>query len=240
MVSVIASSSNGNAYALQPEGEAPLLIEAGVTYRRLQVALKHQVSNLAACLISHEHQDHARAAREVMRAGVDVYATPGTLAALKLTGHRAKALPKLKEVQIGRWTVLAFPAVHDAAEPCGFLIGVGRERILYATDSAYCAYTFPGLTEVMVEANYSYAVLERGVLAGAVEPQHAARVIRNHLSLERCIELLKANDLSRVRAVHLLHLSSGNADEREFKAAVERATGVPTYVAAERSSRDSL
>jgi hypothetical protein len=50
------------------------------------------------------------------------------------------------------------------------------------------------------------------------------------MSLEKCVEYLKAADLSKVMAIYLLHLSDANSDEREFKRAIERETGVPVYV----------
>lgn len=233
---IIASSSRGNALALHPEGGSPLLVEAGLPFPRLRAALNHRVTALAGCVVSHEHADHAQGAMGVAKSGVNVYATPGTLAALRLTGHRAKPLAMLEPARVGQWSVMAFPAVHDAAEPAGFLLAHGSDRLLYLTDSAFCAYRFDGLTTVLVEANYSSELLRENVASGRLEHVVAQRIVRNHLSLERCIDLLKANDLSRVREIHLLHLSSGNADSMAFKAAVERATGRPTYVAAERTA----
>lgn len=233
-IEIIASGSSGNAYALHQEGGAPLLIEAGINYKRLQAALKHRVTRLAGALISHEHGDHAKAARDLMRAGVDVYATAGTFEALGLTGHRAHTLVPLRaEVISEDWTVLPFKAVHDAAEPVGFVIRArDGDRLLYLSDSAYCEPTFEGLTHVMVEANYSESIMHDRVMKGSLDKLVAVRTIRNHMSLERCVQLLNANDLTRVREIHLLHLSDGNSDERAFKETVERATGVPTYVAA--------
>lgn len=234
-IEVIASGSSGNAYALHQEGAAPLLLEAGIPYRRLQVALKHRVTHLAGCLISHEHGDHGKAAAQIMKAGVDVYATAGTLEALGLTGHRALALSPIEPKVIDwHWTVMAFPAVHDASEPAGFLVSASDgDRLLYLSDSSYCAHTFSNLSLVMVEANYSQALMHDRVMSGSLDKLVAVRTIRNHMSIERCIQLLHANDLSRVREIVLLHLSGGNADERGFREAVERATGKPVYVAGE-------
>lgn len=236
-VKVVASGSRGNAYVLTQDGAASLLLEAGITYKRLQVALAHKVTRLAGCLVGHEHGDHAQSAWRVAQAGVNVYATAPTLEAMRLTGHRAKPLVKLEARRIGAWTVLPFPAVHDAADPVGFVITADDgDSLLYLSDSAYCAYRFEGLTIVMCEANYSSDLLRENVASGRLEHFVAQRIRSNHMSLERCIELLQANDLSRVRAIHLLHLSSGNSSGVEFKAAVARATGIPTYVAAERTT----
>lgn len=51
------------------------------------------------------------------------------------------------------------------------------------------------------------------------------------MSLETCIDTLKANDLSFVQNIVLLHLSNNNSDANNFKNSVEGATGIPTIVA---------
>lgn len=229
-VRVLASSSAGNAYWIS-DGHTPVLIECGIRFRDLQQRLDYQVSTLAACLLSHEHVDHARAARDVLRAGVDLYATRGTIDALGFEGHRLRPIRSGQQVRIGTWTVLPFDTVHDAAEPVGFLLASKTGKVLYLTDSAYCRYRFRGLTHLLVEANWSRDILQRNVESGVLDPALARRIMRNHMSMERLLEMLAANDLSQVREIWLLHLSDGNSDEAAFKAAVERATGKPVYVA---------
>ena len=51
----IASSSRGNCYIVEAEGNKPLLIEAGIPIKKIREALNFGLSNLAGCLISHEH-----------------------------------------------------------------------------------------------------------------------------------------------------------------------------------------
>src|SRR5690606_38237819 len=97
--------------------------------------------------------------------------------------------------------------------------------------TAYCKYRFRGLTHLMVEANYSAEFLRRRVIEREVNVAHKTRVLRNHMSIERLLVMLRANDLSRVREIHLLHLSDDHSDELAFKRAVEQATGKPVYVA---------
>lgn len=232
-VQVLASSSAGNCYLLD-DGQAPLLLEAGIRIADIRRGLGFGLSRLAGALISHEHQDHARAVADVLKAGVEVYASAGTWEALGIQHHRALTIRALQQVRIGPWTVLPFDAVHDAAEPLGFLLANGPHKALYMTDSAYCKYRFQGLTHLLVECNHSLEILQDHVLAGRVPQAHVNRLVRSHFSLERLLEFLKANDLSRVEEIWLLHLSDGNSDAEEFKRRVAAATGLPVYVAPAR------
>lgn len=229
-IQVLASSSAGNAVALH-EGGSTLLLEAGIRFEDLQRGLKHRVSQLDCCLVSHEHLDHARSVAKVMRAGVNVYASNGTWDNLNLGGHRCRVLVAGQVRQVAGWQVLPFDVRHDAREPLGFLIARGTERVLYLTDSGFSPYRFAGLTRVLLEANFSTEILRANVKNGSIPRAHMHRVLANHMSIERAIDLLKANDLSRVESIHLLHLSDANSSADEFQQLVARATGKPVYIA---------
>lgn len=49
------SSSTGNLYCVTAANGKRLLIECGVTWRKLIKALSYDLTNIEACLISHEH-----------------------------------------------------------------------------------------------------------------------------------------------------------------------------------------
>ena len=66
-IKILASGSSGNAYYV--DGEMPLLLEAGIPFRAIQQKLNFKISQLAGCLVSHEHMDHIRAAKDLLRAG---------------------------------------------------------------------------------------------------------------------------------------------------------------------------
>jgi len=229
-IKVIASSSRGNCYQVTDNGSS-LLVEAGIRFKDIQVGTGFGVSKLAGCLITHEHLDHAKSIKDVMKAGVDVYASAGTFEALGITGHRAKPITAMQPVQIGTWTVLPFAAIHDAVEPMGFVMASQGGKVLYLTDSGYCRYKFKALTHIMIECNHSLELLHRNLAAGIIDIAHKNRVMRDHMSLEHCLDFLRANDLGAVKEIHLLHMSDQNSNADEFKLAVQRLTGKPTYVA---------
>lgn len=231
-IKVLASGSSGNCY-LVSDGVTPLLLECGISIKQIRRGLGFGLTNVEACLVSHEHQDHAKAVADVLRAGVEVYTSPGTIDALGLTGHRLREVKAKDTFQIGTWTIRAFETQHDAQEPLGFLLHsrASNERLLYATDTYYIRYRFPGLTHIMVECNYAKDILYRNVENGSVPGVLKNRLLTSHFSLENVKEFLKANDLSKVQEIWLLHLSDGNSDEERFKQEVMQLTGKPTYIA---------
>jgi phosphoribosyl 1,2-cyclic phosphodiesterase len=226
-----ASGSSGNCYRIT-DGRTPLLLECGIPYKKIQKGMNFRLSQIAGCLVTHEHKDHCKAAQDIMMAGVDVYASWGTFNALHLGGHRSNVVGSLKQFTVGTWTILPFDIQHDAAEPLGFLLAnQAGEKVLYITDSYYCRYRFQGLTHIMIETNYSLDILNGNVEAGNIPPEMKKRVMRSHMSLETAKEFLKANDLSKVEQIWLIHLSDGNSDAERFKREVQELTGKPTYIA---------
>jgi len=233
-IRVLASGSSGNCY-LVSDGVTPLLLECGLSIKQIRQGLGFGLSTVAACLVSHEHQDHCKAITDVLRAGVYVYTSPGTIGALGLSGHRLRPIKAMETVRIGTWIVKAFETQHDAQEPLGFLLksNVTGERLLYATDTYYIRYRFPRLNYIMVECNYAADILEANVKRGSVPEVLKKRLLTSHFSLDNVKEFLKANDLSQVREIWLLHLSDGNSDAERFKREVQALTGRPVYIAGE-------
>ncbi|MBC7340854.1 MAG: MBL fold metallo-hydrolase [Clostridia bacterium] len=230
-ISVLASGSWGNCYRVT-DGSTPLLLECGVKFREIQKWLGFRVQDLGGCLVSHEHQDHAKAVREMLRAGVDCYMSKGTQEALGLDSHRVKVIEARRQFQIGSWTVLPFETQHDAAEPLGFLLANrAGEKLLYATDTYYIRYRFKGLTHIMVECNYAIDILRQNIEAGAVPAELKNRILRSHFSLNNVKDFFAANDLSLVQEIWLLHLSDGNSDADRFKREIQELTGKVVMVA---------
>lgn len=228
----ISSSSAGNLYLIR-DNDRTLAIECGMRFVEMQQKLKHRVCELDGVLLSHAHHDHSRSLSNVLRAGVETYALKETFEALKIKdcNHNAHGVDPFSAFTIkGHWQVLPFDTRHDAPS-LGFLIRVGKEKLLYVTDTAYVPYRFQGLTMIAIEANYSEPILRES-------DEHAERKMRSlryHMSIERLIDpvngFFAANDLSSVREIHLLHLSDAHSDEAMFKRLVEQATGKPVYVA---------
>jgi phosphoribosyl 1,2-cyclic phosphodiesterase len=161
-----------------------------------------------------------------MKLGIDVFATEKTFASDMLKNVHKMPIEKGKTYQVGGFKFTSFSVQHDAADPVGFLIHhEDCGKVLFLTDTYYCKYSFPGLNNIIIEANYS------DKLIGDKNEFLRNRILRSHFSLENCIGLLKANDLSKVNNIVLIHLSDTNSNEIEFKLEVEKETLKEVFVA---------
>lgn len=217
------SSSAGNLYSIESGNK--LLIEAGVPIRQIREALKFGLSDIAGCLITHAHQDHAKAVHDLQRAGVDCYMTSETASALACNCHRTQIIEPLRQFKLANFTVMPFETQHDCPGAVGYLISDGKSKLLFATDTCYIKYRFSGISIFAIECNFSLQTIRKDL-----NPSAKRRLLRSHFSLEHVLEFLHANDLTNCREIHLLHLSDGNSDAELFRRRVQQASGKPVYV----------
>lgn len=229
-VKVLASGSSGNSYLIS-EGEESILLDAGIPFKRLQALSGHKMLDVSGCLITHSHQDHIKAASDLMRFGVDCYVSKGEQerAGLK-KHHRLKTIESGKAFDIGSFRVYPFKTVHDTPEPLGFYIISKTQSLAYFTDTASLNYSFPNVDIIMAECNYSKAILQANVRSERVDMFLAERLLRSHMSLEELLRILKRDNYQRLKKVYLMHLSNTNSDEALFKEEVQKATGVEVIV----------
>ena len=229
-IKVIASSSKGNCYLLD-DGKTQILIEAGITFNKL--IRKVNISNISGVLVTHEHQDHAKAVSDLIRRGKRVYSAKETFDALGIEKNGlAKPIVEYQLQMIKTFAIIPFPTQHDAAKPLGFLIKslVTNEVVLFATDTYYVKNKFEGLNYIMIECNYANDILEK---RDNISKKQKDRLYKSHFELENVKEFLRNQDLSQVKEIYLMHLSSGNSDEERFKREIQELTGIPVYVCQE-------
>ena len=229
-IKVIASSSKGNCYLLD-DGKTQILIEAGITFNKL--IRKVNISNVSGVLVTHEHQDHAKGVSDLIRRCKRVYSAKETFDALGIEKNGlAKPIVEYQLQMIKTFAIIPFPTQHDAAKPLGFLIKslVTNEVVLFATDTYYVKNKFEGLNYIMIECNYANDILEK---RENISKKQKDRLYKSHFELENVKEFLRNQDLSQVKEIYLMHLSSGNSDEERFKREIQELTGIPVYVCQE-------
>lgn len=224
-LTILGSSSAGNCYIIHNQNEA-LIVEAGIRFDDVQRALDFKLTKVCACLVSHEHGDHASQAAVFVSHCIPTYASTGTIDALHISSHYMKSCEARKQFSVGRFSVLPFDVKHDATQPFGYLINhPDTGTILFATDTYYLPNRFSNLSQMMIECNYIESVLRENVKRGLVLEAVAKRVHASHMELRTTLDVLRANDLSKVRNIVLIHISGDNSDRELMRRRAIEATG---------------
>lgn len=162
-----------------------------------------------------------------MKYGIDIYTSEETAKEIGILGYGVHCLESGKQYKIGTFLIVPFDLVHyhTNGEPCknfGYLIfsTVTKEKLLFATDTAYIHNRFNGLNYIMIETNYSDDMVNTDNVACVEKRRYIS-----HQSVETAIEFLKANDLSKVEKIYAIHLSREKADIKGIKEKLQIATG---------------
>ena len=215
----LASSSSGNAYIVT-DRDTRILLECGISHQKLQKLSGFRLSEFQACLVSHEHKDHAKAVADLISRGMAVYMSPGTADALETDA--VNLIEHMEQFNVGSLDIVPFTTFHDAAEPLGFLIKsrVDGDVLAFATDTVNLRYKFPGLNILAIEANYDKHILER---CEKMPEKVRYRITNSHMEIDTLCDYLRSLDLSQCREIHLLHLSDATSHEGHFLNKVARA-----------------
>jgi len=225
----LASSSSGNA-SLLTDDKTMIMLDCGLPWKKIKQSTRFKTSSLLGICATHFHKDHCAGIKDASKSGIDIFMLPETKEALGLNGHRIHEIELLKKFNIGTFSIKAFPLKHDVPT-CGFLImNKLGEKMVYIADTAYCEFKFPALQIIAIECNYQNEILNENIDKGSVPAFMKDRLIHSHLSLKNVIEFLKVNDLNKLKAIYLMHLSNNNCNEQEIKTEVQKITGKPTYI----------
>ena len=215
----LASSSAGNAYVVSDQ-ETRILLECGISHSKLQKLSGFKLSEFQACLVTHEHKDHAKSVSDLLSRGMEVCMSQGTAEALETEG--VTTIESMEQFNVGSFDIVPFATFHDAREPLGFLVKsrVDGDVLAFATDTVNLRYKFPGLTILAIEANYDKAILER---CERMPEKVRYRITNSHMEIDTLCDYLRGLDLRQCREIHLLHLSDATSHEGHFINKVARA-----------------
>lgn len=212
ILKIIQTGSKGNCILLE-HGERYLMLDAGIKEKDIYKAVDYKISSIDGCLVTHDHQDHAKSVPFLHSQFVTVVAPEEGV-----SGH------------ISDWAYTAFSLEHDTNN-VGYIIQHRRapeHRIGYITDTGYCKYSPVGLTALLIECSYTDEVIDRDKEELG---ELYIRLKKNHMSLARVLSFLKKIDRSKLRTIVLTHLSETNSNEKRMVAEVKSLTGVDVYAA---------
>lgn len=218
-VATLASGSSGNC-AVVSDGRVHILIDAGISTRRISQGLKAlglELRHISGVLITHEHIDHV-AALPVLRkqTGAPLFTAEGT--ALELCGRWSGLTERFRVFEPGQRFALeglevgTFPTSHDCACPCGFSVTDGVQRLVLCTDTGFVTpqarEEVKGAHTLIGEFNYDPEMLRTGPYPAHLKER--IRGDRGHLSNEMGGQLAAWAGSQGARRVILAHLSQEN------------------------------
>lgn len=178
------------------------------------------------------HEDHARSLNDFLTCGIRVLALADVFDAANPRNRVfCKIIEPMHGYKVGGFKVFVLPVVHDV--PCAGFVIEHQEmgRLLFITDTMMLEYRLPNLNHVMIEANYSDAILQQNIDRGLMPPAMRGRLLGSHMELQTTKEILRTTDLSAANEVILLHLSDGNSNAKVFAEDARQIAGKPAYIA---------
>ncbi len=234
-VHVLASGSDGNCTVIQYDDTA-IMVDAGLSYAKTHKLMEAEgidESTITALLVTHEHADHVGGAGPIARKlGVPIYCNPATFGSFNHGKVDYQMTQTLQRFEVGDFSVLPMPTVHDAADPNAYNITVGGKNILIATDTG--VFTFPlrqALADAdfaIVEANYDQKMLRDGPYPESLK----RRIESDHGHMCNVISAKEIRDTAAKeegRKIFLGHLSKHNNTPDLARETVARITGIKRY-----------
>ena len=217
-LTVLGSGSSGNA-ALLSAGDTHLLIDAGLSRRRLRQRLEEagvEIDGLSGIVLTHEHTDHsAHAGKVAGEYGCPIYLSYGTSEKLEQgnTEENRICFRPGEAFEVGDIKIHPFLVPHDAKEPVGFRFEAEGVRLAYVMDLGELTTLVKERLRkcdcIMIEANYDIEWMR----TRKAYPEEILQRIRSntgHLSNDDIRQFIENDFDGTARHLVLAHLSENN------------------------------
>lgn len=231
-VCTLASGSSGNA-TLISRGHTHILIDAGISMRRISAALKAHglsLSDMSALLITHSHSDHVCALKTMLKhCDFPIYASDGT--AFDLENRFSGIHPHLRSFSAGDrfsledFEILSFPTSHDAPDSVCYRLNSESGSVGILTDTGYVTQAaeaaLRGVDTLILEANHDVETLKSGPYPYYLQ----ARILGSggHLSNADAAHFAVSAAQNGTQRIILAHLSQDNNTPAMALHTVQRA-----------------
>lgn len=216
-IASLNSGSNGNCYYIGNENEA-VLVDAGISCREIEKRMKRlglNMQKVKAVFVSHEHTDHIKGIPTLAkRYQLPIYITAATLFHCRFVLDKQLVVPFVPGEAIvqGNLATIAFPKLHDAADPYSFIVSCDGIKVGVFTDIGFpCKHVINHFKEchaAFLETNYDEEMLDSGSY-----PYYLKKRIRGekgHLSNLQALALFKTHKPAFMSHLLLSHLSKNN------------------------------
>lgn len=213
------SGSSGNSIYVS-SNYASILIDAGLTGKSIESALssiKKDPSKIDGIFITHEHSDHVKGVGVLSRRyNIPIYANKLTWKGME------KSIGKIKEenkriidkssVNIKDMQICSYSIPHDAADPVGYTISCGKNKVSIATDLGYFSKEVEENVKnsdvILLESNHDVEMVKFGPYPYPLKRRILSDV--GHLSNYDCGKAIVSMTKNSCRRIVLGHLSKIN------------------------------
>ncbi|MEL7654859.1 MAG: MBL fold metallo-hydrolase [Bacillota bacterium] len=215
-----SSGSSGNCYLIKSENTA-VLVDAGISGKKIfegLAATETSREQLAAVLITHEHTDHTKSIKTLLKKekSLRAYANSMTWSQIdsQVSDEQREIFETGESFLIGDILVKTFRVSHDAADPVGYTLSSGGKQISIVTDTGCMNEDI--ITEIkeadilILEANHDVDMLKLGRYPWFLKQRVLGEEghLSNTAAGETILRLLSENN--KERHVLLAHLSKEN------------------------------
>ena len=213
------SGSSGNSIFIS-DGETKLLVDAGVTAKRLDEGLSaigEDADKLNAIFITHEHFDHVKGLRVfAARHNIPVFSSERITERLyrdDRVNEKIKTELISDNMEIAGAEIIPFELSHDSVECFGYRFNLkSGKSVGVCTDTGYVTLSakkaLSGCDFVFLESNHEVTMLENGAYPYILKQRILSR--KGHLSNADSAEYASELVKSGTRWINLSHLSKEN------------------------------
>ena len=213
------SGSSGNSILIA-SGETKLLVDAGVSAKRIENALFNigeSAGELSAIFVTHEHSDHISGIKVLAaRHGIPVFSSETILMKMVVDGkinEKIMTQPISENMVLGGIEIIPFELSHDSVQCFGYRFNLPDSRsVSVCTDTGYVPLSakkvIPGSDLVFLESNHEVTMLENGPYPYILKQRILSR--KGHLSNADCAAFAAELVGSGTTRLVLSHLSREN------------------------------
>lgn len=213
------------------------MVECGIEYKKLLsglVANGISLSDIKACVITHEHKDHCKSLNDLLNVGIPCYA-PQSLN-YNNSDYFYTIGPDSRYKVCDWLKLIAFPVAHDV-EAYGYVFydTESKESILFINDTK--CFDFPlkeySFNYIFIECNHIRQQLEvvmQRAMDNGQDYYKYKRQCASHMSLAGCKLFLSKLNLKSTKGIFLMHLSSEISNDIIIKTEISNTFNIPTYV----------
>lgn len=215
-VASLNSGSNGNCYYIASDSSA-VLIDVGISCKEIEkrmLRLGLSMQKIKAVFITHEHSDHVYGLASLLKKyPLPVYITSKTLSQnITIPANLTYSFNTHTAIAVNDLIITAFPKLHDAVDPCSFVVTCNDITVGIFTDIGFPCNNvisyFKQCHAAFLEANYDAIMLHKGRYPFVLKKRITGG--NGHLSNTEALELFIKHKPSFMTHLFLSHLSDNN------------------------------